>query len=68
MDNTIVVEKNKKEEKSVLNSQKPLATVVVLTYKQFDNLQRNLNSIFIQTYDNIEIIISDDGSQNFQKK
>lgn len=43
----------------------PLATVIVLTYKRFDNLEKNINSILIQSYKNIEIVISDDGSENF---
>lgn len=42
-----------------------LVSVIVLTYKNFDNLEKNLNSIFFQTYKEIEIIISDDGSINF---
>lgn len=42
-----------------------LVTVYVLTYKRFDNLYRNLDSIFSQTYTNIELIISDDGSPDF---
>lgn len=40
-------------------------SVIVLTYKNFDKLEKNLNSIFIQNYPNIELIISDDGSENF---
>lgn len=42
-----------------------LVSVIVLTYKNFDNIEENLNSIFSQTYKEIEIIISDDGSINF---
>lgn len=42
-----------------------LVTVVVLSYKNFDNIEKNLKSIFHQNYPNIEIIISDDSSDNF---
>lgn len=46
----------------------PLISVIVLTYKNYDKIEKNLNSIFSQTYENIEIIISDDGAENFPKK
>ncbi|MGL5053359.1 MAG: glycosyltransferase family 2 protein [Cetobacterium sp.] len=44
---------------------KDLASVIVLTYKNFENIEKNLKSILEQSYNNIEIIISDDGSENF---
>ena len=46
----------------------PLVTVNMLTYKKFDYLEAALNSVFVQDYPNIEIIISDDGSPNFYKE
>lgn len=42
-----------------------LVSVVILTYKNFSGIEKNLNSIFEQDYPNIEIIISDDCSENF---
>lgn len=46
----------------------PLVSVVVLIYKNFDSLEKTLNSILNQTYNNIEIIIADDGSDNYLEK
>lgn len=37
-------------------------SIIVLTYKKFDNLQKNINSILSQNYSNYEVIVSDDGS------
>ncbi len=42
-----------------------LVSVVILTYKNFSGIEKNLNSIFEQDYPKIEIIISDDCSENF---
>ena len=42
-------------------------SVIVLTYKKFDRIKDNIDSILRQTYKNYEIIISDDGSPNFDK-
>ncbi|MGL5931838.1 MAG: glycosyltransferase family 2 protein [Cetobacterium sp.] len=42
-----------------------LVSIIVLTYRNFDNIEKNLKSIFYQNYSNIEIIVSDDGSDNF---
>ena len=47
------------------NSSQPLVSVIVLTYKKFDNIEENLSSILEQDYSNMEIIIQDDGSPNF---
>ncbi len=44
---------------------KKLVSVIILTYKNFSGIEKNLNSIFEQNYPNIEIIISDDCSENF---
>ncbi|MGL6064749.1 MAG: glycosyltransferase family 2 protein [Fusobacteriaceae bacterium] len=45
-----------------------LVSIVVLTYRNFENIEKNLKSIFSQSYSNIEIIVSDDGSDNFDTK
>ena len=45
----------------------PSCSIIILTYKKFDNLQNNLNSIACQTFKDYEIIIKDDGSDNFNK-
>ena len=43
-------------------------SIIVLTYKRFDNLNRNIESILKQTYEEYEVIISDDGSPNFNRE
>ena len=45
----------------------PLVTIVVLTYHKFDGIKKNLESIAKQKYPNIEVIIQDDGSPNFDR-
>ena len=40
----------------------------MLTYKKFDYLYEALDSVFIQDYPNIEIIIGDDCSPEFPRK
>ena len=47
--------------------QNPLVTIVVLTYHRFDGIKQNLESISKQNYPNIEVIIQDDGSPNFDR-
>lgn len=44
---------------------KPLVTVAVLVYKNTQYLGDCLGSIFEQKYDNIQLIVSDDGSPEF---
>ncbi len=51
-------------ENSNLNSS-ILASVFVLSYKKFGHLYSNIDSVLRQSYDNIELIVSDDGSSNF---
>ena len=41
---------------------KPLISVVLCTYNGVEFLEKQMDSLFAQTYPNIEIIISDDGS------
>ncbi|AGY76815.1 glycosyltransferase [Clostridium autoethanogenum] len=45
----------------------PLVSVIVLTYNNLIYFDRCINSILEQTYDNIELIISDDCSKQFDK-
>lgn len=45
-----------------------LASVIVLTYKNFENIKKNIESILQQDYEHIEILISDDGSENFDRE
>lgn len=44
---------------------KSQVSIIVLTYNKFEYLFDCLNSIIIQDYDNIQLIISDDGSVDF---
>lgn len=45
-----------------------LASIIVLTYKNFKNIKKNIESILQQDYKHIEILISDDGSENFDRE
>ncbi len=56
----------KLETRNLLNKEK-LVTIVVLTFRRFENIDNNINSILSQSYRNIEVIISDDGSENFDE-
>lgn len=42
-----------------------LVSVIVLTYRNIGYLEENIRSIFKQNYDEIEIIIQDDGTDGF---
>lgn len=46
----------------------PRVTCITTTYKKFYYLFETLDSIFMQDYPNIEIILGDDGSDNFPEK
>lgn len=52
---------------SLEQDRNPLVTVFILTYQKFDNIYKNLESVLSQSYSNIEIVISDDGSDSFPK-
>lgn len=43
----------------------PMVSCITTTYRKFQYLYETLESIFIQNYPNIELIIGDDGSENF---
>lgn len=45
----------------------PLVSVIILTYNNFNYLEQSINSVLSQNYPNIEIIISDDCSKDFNK-
>jgi GT2 family glycosyltransferase len=45
--------------------QYPLVTVKILTFRNFNFIKETIDSVFSQDYPNIEMIISDDGSDNF---
>lgn len=49
-------------------SEKKLFSLWILTYKNFDGIYMTLDSVFQQDYPNIELIISDDGSLNYDKE
>jgi len=42
-------------------------TIVITCYNQEEYIYNALHSVFIQDYNNIEIIITDDASRNFNK-
>ena len=51
---------------SVLDTEKfPLVSILVLCYKNFNLLFKMLDSIFRQDYPRIQLIVSDDGSDDF---
>lgn len=43
----------------------PLFSVVILVYRHYEHLKTALDSVLSQNYDNIELIVSDDGSPVF---
>ncbi len=45
----------------------PLVTIVILTYKNFQYIWDAIDSVYCQDYPNIQLIISDDGSDKFPK-
>lgn len=47
------------------NDRDNLVTVVTATYNSFSKISNTLESVFSQTYPNIEYIITDDGSSSF---
>ena len=46
--------------------QKGLISFVIPIYRNFEGVYDTLKSVFVQDYPNIEIILSDDGSPNYE--
>lgn len=49
-------------------SEKFLVTCIIVTYKKFEYFYQALDSLLMQDYPNIELIITDDGSPNFPRE
>jgi len=47
-----------------MNNKTPLVSVLVSTYNNSETIETSINSVLSQTYDNIEILIIDDGSED----
>ncbi len=43
-------------------------SIIIMTYQKFDNLAKNLHSIHLQDFNDYEIILSDDGSGNYDEE
>lgn len=43
----------------------PIVSIIVITYKKYENFFKVLDSVFRQSYPQIELIIQDDGAPNF---
>lgn len=42
-----------------------IASVIILSYENFNLIYETIDSVIYQTYENIEILVADDGSNNF---
>ena len=60
-----MIKKYKAHFSSTIQIEKPLISVLVLCYKNRNLLNGMLDSIIKQTYPNIQLIVSDDGSEDF---
>jgi len=49
---------------TTLQNEEPLVSVIIPVYNAEDHLQQTLESVLAQTYDNYEVLIVDDGSQD----
>ncbi len=45
-----------------------LVSIIVVTYRKFEAVENTLKSVFSQDYPNIELIVADDGSDNFPRE
>ena len=43
----------------------PMFTVGIVSYKNYNLIRDAIDSVFIQNYPNIELIVSNDGSDDF---
>lgn len=50
------------------SAERPLVSVVISTYNRIDTLPTALSSVLNQTYDNLELIVVDDGSEDGTKE
>lgn len=55
----------KSRERGCKHGELPLVSIVILTYKKFQHVWGAIDSVYCQDYPNIQLIISDDGSENF---
>ena len=51
-------------DKNIVLMNKPLVSVIIPTYNRADMIKRAINSVYNQTYDNFEIIVVDDASND----
>lgn len=49
-------------------SEKPLFTVIIPSYNQADTIRESIDSVLSQNYENLELIITDDGSKDFDHR
>mgnify|MGYP000424525881 CR=1 FL=1 len=61
------MELQRKQMHGMLNKKIQKVSVIILTYNQMDYLYDAIKSVLNQDYPNIELIVSDDASCNFQK-
>ena len=53
-----------KRRKEMENAKLPLVSVVIPTYNRIHTLPASVDSVLKQTYENLELIIMDDGSDD----
>lgn len=54
------------EKRKMMQKQEmPLVSLIILTYRNFHQIEKTLHTILMQDYPNKEVIISDDGSETF---
>lgn len=48
-----------------MKAEKTFVTIFILVYNNADGLDKTVQSVIDQTYENVEVILSDDGSKNY---